>query len=172
MTAFEYSTLGILAFIAVVALEVLKRTPHPSRSVNLDSRPSGSKSFVIWMEVKEIWDIEFEAGLLQKWTSGFKFRIWGDAECNEHNPDVRRATLTVFSDVDLNSKHSEIFGWGRAGTEHLDLSVSLSPLDAASLMLFVKGEPRTFVHAQGYQTAEGELKINYFSCEQRNPEGV
>lgn len=166
MDAFDYAVLAALITLIGCALEILNRLPRPSRSVETAVRPAGWKSFAIWMNVTEVSDFKFEAGLMDQWHCGLEFEIYGDGECNENLPHVKRATVNFSSDINQELRKSEVFGRGKSSEKSVKLNIWLAPAATAQLLSLVSNIKGISFHAQGYEGPDGDIHVTYFTCEQ------
>lgn len=161
----DYILLVMLSVTVLTGIEILKRLPRPSRSIKEAKRPPDWKTFAVWLYPQKPMGVEFKAGLQNDFESGLEFHLTGHADSNEHLPEIKRATVGIYSSIGRELRTTEVFGRANAKDQLLEMSVFLPPANVAELLNFIKGEPQVLVHAQGFFANSGKIEITYFTCE-------
>lgn len=166
----DTNLLILLVGFAVVwfGIAVLYRLPR-YRSAgfwNYESRPSDGTDVSIWFNVDQCGGFEFEAGLADQNVSQMSFYIAGDAKCSDTLPEIKRASVTIISDIRATKRETNIIGRGETYLSGATLRIFLSPNDASNLLRIFTANLSHDVHLMGFKTPSGELKIDYFTVKQ------
>lgn len=165
MGAIEYILVVGISALLIMGSEILNRLPRPARSIKEAKRPPNWKTFAVWLYPHKPIGVQFKAGLQNDFESGIEFHLTGDADSNENLPEIKRATVGIYSSIGRELRTTEVFGRANAKDQLLEMSVFLPPANVAELLNFIKGEPQVLVHAQGFFADSGKIEITYFTCE-------
>ena len=166
MAFVDYVLVLMLLVVVLTGVEILNRLPRPGRSIKEAKRPPNWKTFAVWLYPHKPMGVEFKAGLQNDFESGLEFHLTGHADSNENLPEIKRATVGIYSGIGRELRTTEVFGRANAKDQLLEMSVFLPSANVAELLNFIKGEPQVLVHAQGFFADSGKIEITYFTCEQ------
>lgn len=168
MTLLYFLTFAVGIAVLGMGFSILERLPR-RRSAgfwNFESKPPNGKSFAIWIDTVEYSGFQFEAGLVNEDLCQLSFNLSGDAQCNENLPDIKRASVAIFSDFGVSQRSSNIIGKGTTFQSWANLRVFLPAPEVYQLLRLLRDTPRYQVHAQGFQTETGEIKIEFFEVKE------
>lgn len=108
-------------------------------------------------------------GHIDDWETGLSFAAFGDATIKHHPngltvgevEEEKRATFNFYPSLDAFSKN--IIGSGKIGEKSAELFVGLTPSGVSILLNEIRLSPKASLHAQGYTTEEGKIRLTYFT---------
>jgi hypothetical protein len=151
----------ILLVVLYLCVRILENLPAKTKSIQFASRTTGSSDFAVWMVADDLWFDEFQVGHIDEWLLGHKFTVWGTAE---YKPEweIKRGAFTFYAARNALSEF-ETIGWGKKGTQSVDLHISLTPDVAKNLFDELRRCPSPHLHAQGFVGPDDKIKITYFT---------
>lgn len=168
MTLLYFLIFAVGIAVLWMGFSILERLPRwRSAGVwNYESKPPNGKTFAIWIDAIECSGFQFEAGMVNSDLCQLSFKLSGDAECNENLPDIKRATVAIFSDFGVSQRNSNIIGKGSTYQSWANLQVFLPAPEVYQLLRLLRDTSSYQVHAQGFQMETGEIKIDFFKVEE------